>query len=412
MLAGYGWREGQKLSERLEQVARLRKIDTGGRTSGMPPQAPKPFHLRLMAYATERPWFMLVAVLPSLLAAVYYGLIASDIYVSEARFIVRSTSQPQNANFLGSFLQTVGIARSQDDAFSVQDYILSRDIVGRLAENEDLRAVLSRPEGDFLRRYPPPWGRNTFEQLYETYQAFVDVVYDNSTGISMLTVEAFRPEDAHTLAAAILRYSEDLINRMNDRARADSLDIARREVTLAEERVAKAQEAMTGYRLRTSILDPEVTAGAVLELVAQLSVELATTQTLLQETMQAAPASPQIEPLRNRIAALQTQINAERRKVIGNDDAMALQLSEYERLLLEREFATKALASATLSLETARVEAQRQQLYLEAVVAPNNPDYPLLPRRLRAIFVVTASAFMIFGIGWLVSASVREHTGR
>jgi len=162
----------------------------------------------------------------------------------------------------------------------------------------------------------------------------------------------------------------------------------------------------------TGILDPEVTAGAVLELVAQLSVELATTQTLLQETMQAAPASPQIEPLRNRIAALQTQINAERRKVIGNDDAMALQLSEYERLLLEREFATKALASATLSLETARVEAQRQQLYLEAVVAPNNPDYPLLPRRLRAIFVVTASAFMIFGIGWLVSASVREHTGR
>jgi capsular polysaccharide transport system permease protein len=81
-------------------------------------------------------------------------------------------------------------------------------------------------------------------------------------------------------------------------------------------------------------------------------------------------------------------------------------------LLLEREFATKALASATASLETARLEAERQQLYLEAVVAPNESDYPLYPERLRAIFLIVTSALLLYGIGWLVSASVREHTGR
>jgi len=36
------------------------------------------------------PIFYGAVVVPTLLAGMYYGLIASDIYISEARFIVRS----------------------------------------------------------------------------------------------------------------------------------------------------------------------------------------------------------------------------------------------------------------------------------------------------------------------------------
>jgi len=34
--------------------------------------------------------FWLTVVLPTLIAGIYYGLIAADIYISEARFVVRS----------------------------------------------------------------------------------------------------------------------------------------------------------------------------------------------------------------------------------------------------------------------------------------------------------------------------------
>jgi capsular polysaccharide transport system permease protein len=402
----------EQLDEHRERYAKLRKVEELSPPSGISGADKSSLSARAWAFATQRRWFLLSVALPTTLAILYYGFIASDIYVSESRFVVRSTSQAAGPNMFGDLLQTVGIARSQDDTFSVHDYILSRDIVTALSDNNDLRNVLSRPEADFIRRVPPPWGGNSFEQLFKSYKTFVHVNYDTTTGISTLVVEAFRSDDAHNLASAILLYGEELINRMNERARNDSVGLARREVQENEQRVAAVQTAFTEYRLATNILDPEITAGTLLELVGELSSELAASQTMLLQMLRASPESPQIPTIRDRIAALEAQVDAERRKVIGNSDAMALQLSEYERLLLEREFATKALASATTSLETARMEADRKQLYLEEIVVPNNPDYPLYPRRLRIILLVAISALMFYGISWLVSASVREHVGR
>ena len=50
------------------------------------------------------------------------------------------------------------------------------------------------------------------------------------------------------------------------------------------------------------------------------------------------------------------------------------------------------------------------RLYLERVVEPNLPDYPLYPRRfLYFVFFVTC-CLLIYGIGWMLVAGIREHT--
>jgi len=116
--------------------------------------------------------------------------------------------------------------------------------------------------------------------------------------------------------------------------------------------------------------------------------------------------------LRASVAALQAQLARANSELTGHDNSTTVQLSEFERLQLEQEFATKALASATASLETARQNAARQQLYLEEIVTPQLPDYPIYPRRLLTIALVLALSLLVYGIGWLVGASVREHAGR
>ena len=69
----------------------------------------------------------------------------------------------------------------------------------------------------------------------------------------------------------------------------------------------------------------------------------------------------------------------------------------------------KALASAFTSLEAARIEAQRQQLYLETIAQPNLADYPLYPKRIVSFGMVLASCLLVYGIAWLLVASAREH---
>jgi capsular polysaccharide transport system permease protein len=122
-----------------------------------------------------------------------------------------------------------------------------------------------------------------------------------------------------------------------------------------------------------------------------------------------SPQSPQIPVVSTRIASLDALIAQERAKITGNSGSVAAAQTEYERLDGASKLAEKQLASAFKSLEAARLQAQRQQLYLETIVQPNLPDFPLYPLRLVSFSMVLASCLLAYGIAWLLVASVREH---
>ena len=67
------------------------------------------------------------------------------------------------------------------------------------------------------------------------------------------------------------------------------------------------------------------------------------------------------------------------------------------------------MAAATTALETAKAEADRQQLYLEVISQPSKPDLALQPKRLYNIVSTFFIGLMLYGILSLLAASVREH---
>jgi capsular polysaccharide transport system permease protein len=302
------------------------------------------------------------------------------------------------------------LARAADDTAAVQDYVMTRDAVRKLEKQNDLRSVLGRPEGDFVTRFPGIlFWRKDFEALFWRYDHFVSVETDTTTGVTALMVKAYRPEDAHMTASALLAYSEQLVNELNERARKDALDTASREVDRAEQRIAQIQGELTAYRVKQKILDPKSASTGVLELIGQMSGAQANARTQLGELLNNSPNSPQIPLVKTRIASLDKLIAEERAKLSGETDSVVATLTEYERLDLQRQLAEKALASAFTSLEAARIEAQRQQLYLETIAQPNLADYPLYPKRMVSFGMVLASCLLVYGIAWLLVASAREH---
>ena len=81
----------------------------------------------------------------------------------------------------------------------------------------------------------------------------------------------------------------------------------------------------------------------------------------------------------------------------------------FERLALESEFADKELGMALETLETARNEAARKQLYLDRLVQPSQPDRAMEPRRIRSVFTILLLGLIAWGVVSLVLASIREH---
>ena len=353
-------------------------------------------------------WFWAIVGLPTLVAGVYYFAIASDLYLSEAKFIVRSPKQVQTST-IGALIQSTGLARAVDDTAVVEDFIMSRDAVGKLEQQDHLREVFGRPEGDVVTRFPGILMRSDFEALFQRYAHFVSVETDHSSGVTALRVKAYLAEDAQNIAKALLSYSEGLVNELNDRARKDALGTARQEVDRAQERISRIQSQLTAYRVQQNMIDPKSASAGVLELIGQMSAAQATARQQLGELIKSSPSSPQIPLLQTRIAGLNKLIAEERAKLSGETNSVVSTLTEYERLALDRELAEKALASAFTSLEAARLEAQRQQLYLETIAAPNLADYPLYPKRAVSFGMVLVSCLVAYGIAWLLVISAREH---
>jgi capsular polysaccharide transport system permease protein len=351
--------------------------------------------------------FLVIVVVPTLLAAIYLLLIASPRYVSEARFIVRTpTSQP---SALGVALQGVGLSSNQTDAFAVHEYIKSRDGLRELNQRYDVRQMLARPGVDAFSRFPRPWEGDSFEDLFDGFQRYVIVGYDSTTGISTLRVEAFRPQDAQALGVAMLDGGERLVNRLNERAASDTVDDARRVVQEAQDRLALAQQQIASFRNREGFIDPARTAAAGSDLIGELATTLATMKAERSQTAADTPNSPQLAVLDSRIRAYERQILQEQAKIAGNSDSLAQKLTRYEALTLDVEYAGRTLTAATASYDGAVLDARRKRLYLERVVAPDRPDKPTEPKRLWLLLAVFASTLLAYAIGWLIYAGVREH---
>lgn len=365
--------------------------------------------------AVRRQWwdrlpkaFLAVVVLPTLIAAAYYFLIASPRYVSEARFVVRAPAQSQ-PSALGVALSGVGINTGATDAFTVHEYIDSRDAMRELNRTYDLREIFGARGADVFSRYPRPWEDRSDEGLYKAYRRFITVGYDSQTGISTVSVEAFSAREAQRLTEALLQGGEQLVNRLNERASSDAVADARRAEQEARDKLSSAQTALASFRNDRRYIDPTRAATESSSLIVALLEALANLRAERTQIVSQAPQSPQLPALDSRIAAYESQIAAERAKIAGTSGSLASQVGTYEGLVLARELADRELTQASATLLNAEQEARRQRLYLDRVVNPNLPDRAGEPKRLLAVLTVLLTTLMAYGVGWLVWAGVREH---
>lgn len=354
--------------------------------------------------------FVLTVLLPTTFAIVYYGFMASDIYISESRFVVRSPQKQTQSGLLGSLMQDAGFSRAVEDTYTVHDYILSRDAMYRLDDILKIKTAYSQANIDFVNRFPMFFMKNSYEDFYEYYQKFVKVDADAKTSISVLRVSAFSAQEARRMNELLLTMSEGLINKLNERARNDLIQFASVEVKIAEQNARNASLALSNYRSKQSVFDPEKQSALQLQQIAKLQDELIAVKTQLSQVKAFTPDNPQLPMLQKRVESLNKEIATESAKVTSaSDGSLSSKASAYERLILERAFADKQLATAMSALENARNEAQRQQLYLERLAQPSLPDIAVEPKRIKVIITSFILGLIAWGILSMLLAGVREH---
>jgi len=352
--------------------------------------------------------FALTVVLPTLLATLYFGVFASDVYVSQSQFVVRSPDKPSGSG-LGVLLKSVGFSSTGDEIFIAQDYVKSRDALRSLNRGNSLANAFGSEQVSVFDRFNAFGWNGSFEDLFNYYQGKVAVQYDAASSITTLTVKAFSPEEARRINRQLLELSEALVNRLNNRGEFDLLSFSQREAREAEQGARRASQALAAFRNRSGVIDPEKQATVQLQFVSKLQDELIGARLQLQQLQALAPENPQIPLLQTRIAGLSRQIDSELGRVAGSQRSLSAAAVQYQRLSLDREYADRRLAAALTSLQEARNESRRKQAYLERIVEANLPDEAQEPRRLRGIFATFVLGLVAYGILTMLLAGIREH---
>ncbi len=344
---------------------------------------------------------------PTLISAGYFGFVASDSYESVAMFSIQS-AENQQALPMEGLIGLAGANPSSRDTLAAREYVLSRDMFDVLDEKLDLMDKYRSKKIDFFSRLPASASR---EDAFEYYLDKVRVSYDSNSGVLTLRVRAFTAEDATTAARVILESSEDMVNQLSAQARRDRIHFAQKELAKAEKRLSESRQELVELQQERGEFSPEQSAEAALTIRTQLESELANARAdYAVKRSYMAEDSPQVIAARQRVQSLASQAKTENQRLVAPDsEGLNSSLVEFEDVMVEKEFATQAYQSALTSLEVARSDAARQHRYLATIAAPSIPDEAQYPRRFLLVLATFLVSLVVFGIGSLGLAAIKEH---
>ncbi|MFC0161506.1 capsule biosynthesis protein [Mameliella alba] len=339
---------------------------------------------------------VLGVVMPVLVVAGYLWFVAADQYASTVAFSVRKDEG--GGSPLESLVGIPGLSGSAaSDTDILYEFLQSQKLVEEIDTEIDLRRIWSKPEGDPVFAYDES---GTIEDLVKHWKRMVKIYYDDGAGLIEVRVLAFEAEDARLVAQTLFEHSSEMINELSAIAREDAIRYAREDLNKAQDQLRLAREEVTRFRNQNQLVDPSVDlqtqAGLLGTLEAQLAEALIEYDLLTTSTRD---DDPRVTQTQRRIEVIRDRIEAERRKLglaggpDGGATVYAELFGEYERLVVDREFAEETYTTARATYEAALAESRRQSRYLGAYVRPTLAESARYPER---VVLLSLSALFIF----------------
>lgn len=358
------------------------------------------------------PLFIATVIAPTLIAILYFGGLANDVYISESRFVVRSPSgggtSPLNAVLGRAGLGGSGGGGAGEGNGTVTEYVLSRRALEEADADELVLGAYTDPDIFFGDRFGTFYGQSR-EQLYQYFLGKVSVTESNTGLVMTLRVSAYDPAQAQEINSRLLLQSEELVNSLSERFRDDTLSLAQEQVDVATDKARAARLELAQYRGQERIIDPEQEALVGLQMVGKLQDELIAARTKLRQLETYTPEASQIPFLKTQIRQIEEEIERTRQSLTGGKDSLSSAVAGYQELRVNSEFAEQQLTIALASLQDAQAEARRKLTYIERISDPSLPDFAEQPRRIRSIIATLILGLLTWGVLSMLMIGVREH---
>jgi capsular polysaccharide transport system permease protein len=359
--------------------------------------------------ATRLGRYAVLVIGPTVLTLLYLAVFAADGYVSRAQVMVeREPSVLAAGAEFAQGLLSVGGGHSRQDAMLVESFMYSRTMLEHLDREMDLRAHLSAPRVDFIRRLP---GDASFDDLLDDYRDRLRVKIDDQSLIISVEFVALDPEYSRAVVEKLIARSEVFANEVVRQFAREQLAFAQDQVEQANERLKSASRQLIELQRRNETFSPQLETESVGRIVATLEAELAEQRAQLKAmSAYLNPNAPDMVAVRGRVRALEAQVEQERARLVGSGrPGLNDLLLAYNDAETDVKLATEVYKTALAALEATRMDAVRKARLLVSIDRPSLPDKAEHPRALywtATMFVLLNLGFFVLG---LIVATVEDH---
>ncbi|MDO6548908.1 lipopolysaccharide biosynthesis protein [Pseudoalteromonas carrageenovora] len=362
-----------------------------------------------------KPWFVLLVV-PFVLFAFYQLVLAAPRYESRAQLIIQQPDGMSTMDPSMALLSGLGVGGSSTaDSEIAKAYIHSQDMLNYLQQHSNLKAHYQH-HGDIFTGLSSD---ASSEDLLNYYIDHTTIEIDEDSGVLKILAQGFTPEFANNLTKIIVSRAEWYINSIGHQLAEAQLQFIRLEHAKVEQRLRDAQKNILAFQQKNNLLDPEAEGLALQQITYGLEGQIATKSAQLKglrSTM--TDRAPQVVMLEAELNALKTQLELERERLsqqgseptntTANNRAVSQVLAQFSDLKIELELALKGYTASEVSLDKARIEAYRQLKYLVVVETATLPQDHQYPSTLYNILLFAVLQLMLFGIGKIILATVKE----
>jgi len=340
------------------------------------------------------------------IAVLYFGVIASDRYVSRAQLVIKQADQ---IKMLPDALSMLGIGGSNhEDVLLVQDYLNSPDLLAKLDKELGLKAHYQSHDVDYFSRLS---GDVSQEDFLKYYRDHLSLRLDDLSGVLTVELQAFDPAYGQRVVNLMLKESEGFINKLGHQVALEQLAFVEKEVNHAYQRVQDEKAKVLDFQNKHNLISPESTSTARLGVVSQIESELASQQAQLKQLQSyMKDTAPAVISVKARTEALTEQLAQEKARLTGtNQNAMNEVTARYMDVQTQATLAADLYKSGLISLEQARVEAYRKLKYLLVVSQPTLAQDAEYPRRLYNLATIGVLLCLMYGLIVMGLATLREH---
>lgn len=352
--------------------------------------------------------FVYLVVIPTLLTTLYNLLIATPIYISESKLVIKAIGDSGLSGF-SALLKAFGSGDSTSSSASVVvTFTQSRDMMNLLNRQFQIKDYFSK-KGDPLTRFNP-LGIDSSDESFQKYfiSKIVNSWVETSSNIITIQTRAFDGETAYQLNRELLNQAENFVNLLNKRASISAMSYHEEQIKKTKNKIENTSKKMSQFFRDTGIVAPEAQLLSQVQLITELQKRL-TEKKLEQSKIQSlAPENPILGSLKEEIKRIESEINKNFENLTSKLGKHTIELELFRAELQTLQAELNAHIQAFIQSQN---QAFMKHLFIEAIQNPTKPDKAAEPKELKNIFTVFISGFLLWGIVSLLIAGVREHTG-